>query len=305
VKDRIRVAEPVAEALAKGRPVVALETAVFTHGLPAAEGMKAAAELDNEIRVGGAVTATLGVLGGYVHVGMSATELERLANSRPVAKVNPSNLGAEVAAGGNAGTTVAAALAIAAHAGIRTLVTGGIGGVHRNVAETGDVSADLAALGRCPVLVVCAGAKAVLDLPRTVEMLESLGVPVLGFAADQFPAFYRRESGLRVDRRCETAEDVARAAAAHWALGLQSGVVVANPIPRDHEMPKGLYDAALAKSLAEVDKRGLRGREVTPFLLTRMRELTDGRSVFSNLALLRHNARRATAVAVALASLRD
>ena len=302
--DRIRVAEPVAGALARGRPVVALETAVLTHGLPAADGLKAATELENEIRAGGAVAAALGVLGGYVHVGMTPPELERLAQSSPVAKANPSNLGAEVAAGGNAGTTVAAALAIAARVGIRTLVTGGIGGVHRGATETGDVSADIAALARFPVLVVCAGAKAVLDLPRTVELLETMGVPVLGLGTDQFPAFYRRESGLPVDRRCETPEDVARAASAHWALGLQSAVIVANPIPRDHEMPKGIYDAALAKSLAEVGTRGLRGREVTPFLLTRMRELTDGRSVFSNLALLRHNARRATAVAVALASLR-
>jgi len=302
MNERLRVAEPVAEALRKGRPVVALETAVFTHGLPHTDAVKTAADLENEIRAGGAVAATVGVLGGYVHVGMSETELERLAGSKPVSKANPSNLGAEVAAGGNAGTTVAAALHVAAAVGIRTLVTGGIGGVHRDVSERGDVSADLGALARCPVLVVCAGAKAVLDLPRTVEMLETLGVPVLGLGTDHFPAFYRRESGLPVDRRCETAEEVARAASAHWALGMTSAVVVANPIPRDHEMPKDLYDSALTRALAEAGKRGLRGREVTPFLLDRVRELTEGRSVFSNLVLLRHNARRATAIAAALAS---
>ncbi len=301
MSELVVVADAVAEALARKRPVVALESAVFAHGLPHPEGVQAAAELENEIRAGGAVPATIGVLGGRAHVGMTTAEIQRLATTKDVPKLNPANLAAHLAGAGSGATTVAATLQLASRVGIRTLATGGIGGVHRGMKESGDVSPDLTALGRCPLAVVCAGAKAVLDLPRTVEMLETLGVPVLGLGTDQFPAFYRRESGLPVDRRCDTPEEAARAARAHWALGASTAVLVVNPIPRDHEMPRELYESALARALAEAGKRGVRGREVTPFLLARMQEHTEGRSVFSNLALLRHNARRAAALAVALA----
>ena len=236
----------VAEALAARRPVVALETTLVTHGLPHPDGLETAVALEDEVRRGGAIPATIGILRGAIRVGLDAGELNELASSTDVAKTNLSNLGAVVASGKPGSTTVAATV-FAAHAvDIRVFATGGIGGVHRDVELSGDVSADLTALSRIPVAVVCAGAKAILDLPRTVEMLETLGVPVLGLGTDEFPAFYRRSSGLPVDRRFDTVDDLARAVHAHLQLRLGTGVVVANPIPLDEEMPEALYHQALA-----------------------------------------------------------
>jgi len=291
----------VAAALEAGRPVVALETTLVTHGLPHPDGVRAARDLEADVVASGATPATIGVLDGRVRVGLSAAELERLATAPDTAKLNLSNLGSQIAAGHPGSTTVAATLAVAAHVGIRVFATGGIGGVHRGAEETGDVSADLHALGRYDVAVVCAGAKAVLDLPRTVEMLESLGVPVYGLGTDEFPAFYRRASGLPVDQRFDDVAALARAVETHANLGLGTGVVVANPIPAEHELPREAYESAMATALAEAAAQGVRGRAVTPFLLERLRALTEGGSVFSNLALLRHNARVAGALAVALA----
>jgi len=295
------LSEEVAQALRRRKPVVALETTLVTHGLPHPQGLEAALELEEIVRAGGAVPATAGILEGTVRVGLARAELERLAIARDVAKVNLGNLAAVVASGVPGSTTVAATMFVAAQAGIRVFATGGIGGVHRDVAESGDVSADLTALGRFPVAVVCAGAKAILDLPRTVEMLETLGVPVLGFGTDEFPAFYRRSSGQRVDRRCDAVDELARVARAHWELGSRTGVLVANPIPEADELPRAAYEQALEGALAEVAERGLRGREVTPFLLDRLRELTGGATVKANLALLRNNARVAGELARALA----
>lgn len=295
------LSEEVAQALRRRKPVVALETTLVTHGLPHPQGLEAALELEEIVRAGGAVPATAGILEGTVRVGLARAELERLATARDVAKVNLGNFAAVVACGIPGSTTVAATMFVAAQAGIRVFATGGIGGVHRDVAESGDVSADLTALGRFPVAVVCAGAKAILDLPRTVEMLETLGVPVLGFGTDEFPAFYRRSSGQRVDRRCDAVDELARVARAHWELGSRTGVLVANPIPEADELPRAAYEQALEGALAEVAERGLRGREVTPFLLDRLRELTGGATVKANLALLRNNARVAGELARALA----
>ncbi len=286
----------VVAALRDRRAVVALETTLVTHGLPHPQGVAAAARLEAEVVAAGAVPATIGVLDGRVRVGLSATELERLATSADTVKLNPSNLAAQVAAGRPGSTTVAATLAVAESVGIGVFATGGIGGVHRGAEATGDVSADLHALGRHAVAVVCAGAKAVLDLPRTVELLETLGVPVYGLGTDEFPAFYRRGSGLPVDRRFDDIASLARAIEMHEAL-LDTGVVVANPIPAGFEMPRELYEAALAGALADAEAEGVRGRDVTPFLLDRMRERTDGRSVFSNVELLANNARVAGALA--------
>ena len=296
-----RISPFVAAALRDRRPVVALETTLVTHGLPHPEGVEAAARLESEVVAAGAVPATIGVLDGKVRVGLSRAELERLAGAPDTEKLNLSNLAAQVAAGRPGSTTVAATVAIAARAGIRVFATGGIGGVHRGAEESGDVSADLHALARHEVAVVCAGAKAMLDLPRTVEMLETLGVPVYGLATDEFPAFYRRQSGLEVDRRFESLDDLAHAIDTHHALALGTGIVVANPIPPEFEMPLDLYEGALASALAEAAERNVRGRAVTPFLLERIRALTEGKSVFSNLALLAHNARVAGQLAAALA----
>ncbi|HKQ57022.1 MAG TPA: pseudouridine-5'-phosphate glycosidase [Candidatus Eisenbacteria bacterium] len=294
----------VSAAIADRRPVVALETTLVTHGLPHPEGVRAAARLESEVVAAGAVPATIGVLDGAVRIGLSGDELSRLATATDTVKLNLSNLAAQVSAGRPGSTTVAATLAIAAGCGIRVFATGGIGGGHRGAEESGDISADLAALAKHPVAVVCAGAKAVLDLPRTVEMLESLGVPVYGLGTDEFPAFYRRGSGLPVDRRFDDVESLARAIDIHDTLGLGTGTVVANPIPEEHEMPVELYETALATALAEAAERKVRGRDVTPFLLDRIRELTEGKTVFSNLALLAHNARVAGRLSGALIALK-
>jgi pseudouridine-5'-phosphate glycosidase len=300
VKAPFSVSAVVADALAQGRPVVALESTVITHGLPEGQGARTALELEAVVRERGAVPATVGVLGGRLRLGLNADELRTLAAGR-AAKVNLSNLAAVVASGKPGSTTVGATVFAAAHAGIAVMATGGIGGVHRGI-EAGDVSSDLTALARHPVAVVCAGAKAVLDLPRTLEMLETLGVPVYGFRTGELPAFYRRSSGLALDQRFDLMEELVRAVRAHWALGTGTGVVVANPIPSDVEMPVELYEGALQRALAEASAKGVRGRELTPFLLERMRQLTEGRSVFSNLALLRHNAQVSGALAAALAA---
>lgn len=295
------VAPEVAQALATGRAVVALETTLVTHGLPHPAGLEVAAELEAAVREKGALPATIGVLDGRIRVGLTTADLDRLATTPGVAKLNLSNLAACLAAGASGSTTVAATMFAAHGAGIRVFSTGGIGGVHRNATETDDVSADLTALARFPLAVVCAGAKAVLDLARTVERLETLGVPVFGLGTDAFPAFYRRDSGLPVDRRFDGIADVAHAVRVHLGLGLGTAVVVANPIPAESEMPRDLYEGALARALADADQRRLRGRAVTPFLLARLHELTEGASVFSNRALLLGNARVAGALAVALA----
>ena len=301
MNERLVLSEEVAQALRRRKPVVALETTLVTHGLPHPQGLEAALELEAVVRAGGATPATVGILDGTVRVGLARAELERLATAHGVAKVNPGNLAAVIAAGTAGSTTVAATMFVAAEAGIRVFATGGIGGVHRDAVASGDVSADLVALGRFPVAVVCAGAKAILDLPRTVEMLETLGVPVLGFGTDEFPAFYRRSSGQRVDRRCDTVDELARVARTHWELGSRTGVLIANPIPAADELPRAAYEQALESALAEAAERGLRGREVTPFLLDRLRERTGGATVQANLALLRNNARVAAELARVLA----
>jgi len=300
MSERFVFTEAVARALAARRPVVALETTVVTHGLPHPEGVRAALALEDEVTRAGAVPATIGVLDGAVRVGLTADDLERLAAAPGVAKLSLGNLAAVLAAGAPGSTTVAATLFAAHHAGIGVFATGGIGGVHRGASETGDVSADLGALARFPVAVVCAGAKAILDLPRTVEWLETVGVPVYGLGTDEFPAFYRRRSGLPVDRAFLDVASLAVAVRAHRALGLGTGVLVANPIPEGDELPAELYERALAAALAAAEREGVRGRAVTPFLLERMRAVTGGESVRANLALLRHNARVAAALAAAL-----
>jgi len=299
--DLLAVAADVARAAAMGRPVVALETTLVTHGLPAPDGLAVAAELEDTVRREGAVPATIGVLEGRARVGLTPLELQRLAAAPDVAKLNLGNLAAQLASGRPGSTTVAATVLLAHRAGISVLATGGIGGVHRDFTVTGDLSADLGALARFPVYVVCSGAKAMLDLPRTLEALESLGVPVFALGTDRLPAFYRRDAGLPVDRGFSRVEDLAEAVATHRRLGPGTGVVIANPVPVEHEMPAALYEDALERALADAAREGVRGRAVTPFLLERFRVLTEGRSVFSNRALLVSNARVAARLARRLA----
>ena len=300
MNERFVFGDDVARALAARRPVVALETTVVTHGLPHPQGVEAALALEAEVTAAGAVPATIGVLGGAIRIGLTRAELEALAATPGVAKLNLSNLAAVLAEGAAGSTTVAATMFAAHRAGIGVFATGGIGGVHRDAQVSGDVSADLTALSRIPVAVVCAGAKAILDLPRTVEMLETLGVPVYGLGTSEFPAFYRRSSGLPVDRRFDTIDALAAAVRTHFSLGMGTGVLIANPIPEADAMPLPLYERALAEALAAAAAEGVRGRAVTPFLLARMNAITGGESVRANLALLRNNARVAAGLAAAL-----
>jgi pseudouridine-5'-phosphate glycosidase len=299
VKGPYTYGDDVARALDTHAPVVALETTLVTHGLPHPDGVETALSLEQIVREAGATPATIGILDGAIHVGLTRTELERLATTPNVAKINLSNLAAVISSGQPGSTTVAASMFAAHASGIRVFSTGGIGGVHRDASESGDVSSDLTALSRIPIAVVSAGAKAILDLPRTVEMLETLGVPVFGLCTDEFPAFYRRSAGLPVDRRYDSIVELAAAVRLHLSLGLGTGVLVANPIPGAAEMPSQIYEHALHAALSEAETRGIRGRAVTPFLLDHMHSLTQGESVRANVALLRHNAQIAAALAVA------
>ena len=296
---RFEYGDEVARALASKAPVVALETTLVTHGLPHPDGVTTALALEQIVRDGGAIPATIGILDGDIRIGLTRSELEQLATTPNVTKVNLSNLAAVVSSGQPGSTTVAATMFAAHASGIRVFATGGIGGVHRDASESGDVSADLTALSRIPVAVVSAGVKAILDLPRTLEMLETLGVPVLGNQTNEFPSFYRRSSGLPVDWRYDSIPELAAAVRLHFSLGLGTGVLVANPVPAADEMDAELYDRALNTALSEAEAHGIRGRAVTPFLLDRMRAVTGGESVRVNVALLGHNAQVAAALALA------
>ncbi|HXS82728.1 MAG TPA: pseudouridine-5'-phosphate glycosidase [Methylomirabilota bacterium] len=300
--ERVLIAEPVSRALAAHRGVVALETTVVTHGLPHPKGLEVAHAMEARVLAAGAEPATIGVLDGRMRVGLTREELERLAGTSDVPKLNLSNLAATLAAGGSGSTTVAATMLAAHHAGIGVFATGGIGGVHRGAEQTDDVSADLTALARLPVVVVCAGAKSILDLSRTVERLETYGVPVYGYRCDEFPAFWRRSSGLKLDRRFDELQPLASAIREHHALGTGTGVIVANPVPEAAEMDERTYDRAMERALARVQKQGIRGRGVTPAILEAIQEATGGKATSSNIALLEHNATVAAGLAVTLAA---
>jgi len=288
----------IAQALAAGAPVVALESALITHGLPAPVNLEVARRLEATVRAEGALPATIAVLDGAVHVGLSETELEQLAQ-QPADKVSLRDLPVVLAQGRNGGTTVAATVALAHCAGIRVFATGGIGGVHRGHAE--DVSADLPALAATPIVVVCAGAKAILDLPRTLEALETLGVPVIGYGSDTFPAFTSRSSGLPVAARADSPQEVAAMARARDALGLRPALLVCAPIPAEAELPWEDAQSEIEAAVGEAEQVGIAGRDLTPFLLARLAERTGGRSRAANEALLLNNARIAAHIARALA----
>lgn len=294
------LSDHVRAALAARRPVVALESTIIAHGLPWPRNHETALVLEADIRAEGAVPATIAVLGGALRVGLGADELEHLARNGPkLAKLGTRDLGAMLALKRDGATTVSATMAIAHRAGLRVFATGGIGGVHRGAESSGDVSADLTELARTQVAVVSAGAKAILDLPRTLEMLETLGVPVVGHGTDRFPAFWCRDYGLKLELRADTPAEIARILQAHWALG-QAGVLVANPIPQEAALDRAMIDGAIAKALAEAERQGIGGKDVTPFLLAQVEKATSGRSVAANVALVRNNVRLAARIAAAL-----
>jgi pseudouridylate synthase len=300
----LEIAEEVREALGTGGAVVALESTIITHGLPRPHNLDTARAVEAVVRAHGAVPAAVGVIAGRLRVGLDDAALERLACGPDPAKASRRDLAAAVGSGATAGTTVAATLHVAHLAGIAVFATGGIGGVHRGAERTFDVSADLVELGRTPVAVVCAGAKSILDIPKTLEVLETHGVPVLGYRTDEFPAFFSPGSGHRVDHRVDSVETLAAVVAAHRRLGQISGVLVGNPVPETAAVPAAEIDECLARSLAEAEQAGIRGKEVTPFLLGRLCELTGGRTLTANIALVRSNAALAADLATALASAR-
>jgi len=284
-----------------GAPIVALESAVITHGLPRPENLNIARELEAEVRENGANPATIALLEGKIHIGMTELQLEELANMEKTRKISLRDFGIALAGGLSGGTTVAATLFAAAQVGIRVFATGGIGGVHRDAPF--DVSADLPQLGKSPVLVVCAGAKAILDLPATHEVLETQGIPVIGFQTDEFPAFYSPSSGLPVDHRVETPKEAAQVAMKAWEAGVKSAVLLVVPPPAKAALPAGSMEAAIQTALDEAVEQGIHGAAATPFLLSRVSALTGGESLHANLALLRNNARVAAQVAVEMTNI--
>ena len=289
----------VARARQLGLPLVALESAVITHGLPHPENLNLARDVELEIRQNGATPATIALLNGRVHVGLSPAELENLATLQPVRKISRRDYGIAIARGESGGTTVAGTLIAARAAGLRVFATGGIGGVHRHAPF--DVSADLPELARSPLVVVCAGAKAILDLPATLEYLETVGVPVVGYQTDEFPAFYSPASGLKVNVRAGSPAEVAAIAREHWAMGLEGAILVVAPPPAEAALPAEAVEGEIETALEEARQEGVSGAAVTPFLLRRVSELSQGASLRANLALLRNNARIAAQIAAALA----
>lgn len=290
----------VADALARKAPVVALESTIVAHGLPRPANLEAGRALEAAVRKAGATPATIAILGGRLCVGLSPAQMEALALSDGIAKASRRDLAALIAKRSNGATTVAATMAVAAMAGIAVFATGGIGGVHRGAETSFDVSADLSELARSPVAVISAGAKSILDLPKTLETLETLGVPVWGWRTDAFPAFYAPDSGLKVDARFDTLAELARAVAAHRRLG-GGGVLIANPIPEDAALEGAAIEAEIAEAVAAADAQGIGGKALTPFLLARINARTEGRSLAANMALARDNARLGGELAVALA----
>lgn len=277
--------------------VVALESTVLTHGLPRPQNLQLANDMEHTIRAEGATPATVAFLDGYLHIGLNEGEIERLANERKVYKVGPRDFATVISLGASGGTTVAGTMFACKHANanIKIFATGGIGGVHR---ESGfDVSADLQALATIPMIVVCAGGKAILDLPATLEYLETMSVPVIGYGTDEFPAFYSRESGLDVSIRLDTPKEIVDFARAHWSTGMQSAVLVANPVPGTDAIAGSEMEPIIEQSSREAQEKEIHGQQLTPFLLERISDLTKGRSMRANLSLLLNNARLAAQIA--------
>jgi pseudouridine-5'-phosphate glycosidase len=297
----LAVSPEVADALAGGRAVVALESTIITHGMPHPQNLEMATRVEAIVRERGAVPATIAIMGGRLRVGLEPADLALLARTGPAAaKASRRDVAALLNSGATAGTTVATTMQAAHLAGIRLFATGGIGGVHRGAELSFDVSADLEELARTPVAVVCAGAKAILDIPKTLEMLETKGVPVIGYGTADFPAFWTRSSGLTVDTRIDTPGEIADLLATQFSLGM-GGVLIGNPIPEASAMDEHVIATMIERALGDAAAAGISGKATTPFLLKRIFELTDGKSLVANIALVENNARVAADVAVALA----
>ena len=289
----------VAAAIAAGKPVVALESTIISHGMPYPQNVETALNVERIIRENGAVPATIAIIGGRLKAGLTAEEIEYFGKKgQAITKASRRDLAVICARGMDGATTVTTTMIIAHMAGIKVFATGGIGGVHRGAETTMDISADLEELGQTPVMVVCAGAKSILDLGLTLEYLETKGVPVIGYGTEELPAFYTRESGFGVDYRVDTPEELAKIFKASHDMGLKSGMLVTNPIPEEFAMPKAVIDAAIDQAIGECEAKGIKGKETTPFLLARVAELTGGDSLSSNIRLVFNNAKVAALTAV-------
>ena len=299
----VSIAPAVEAAVSARQGVVALESTVIAHGLPSPHNVETARDCESEVRQSGALPATIGVVGGRAVVGLDNQQIQSIAKGPGVAKVNLANLAHVIAEKGWGATTVAASLHVANLAGIKVFATGGVGGVHRGASDSFDVSADLTALARYPVITVCAGAKAILDLPKTMEVLETLGVPVIGFQTDDLPAFYSRSSGLKLDLRADDARQIAMTVLTHWRMGFSTGALVVAPVPAEDEVPANEIKDVIDEALEAAAREGVAGRGVTPFLLSRIAAKTGGRALRANVALLKNNARIAGAIAVALSDM--
>lgn len=301
----INYSTEVSAALKSGQPIVALESTIITHGMPYPQNIEVAAQVEQDIRDSGAVPATMAVIKGALHVGLEADELKALGQAQGVAKLSRADMAACMATGGTGATTVAATMIAAQYAGIEVFATGGIGGVHQGAETSFDISADLHELAQTPVTVVAAGAKAILDLAKTLEVLETLGVPVIAYGQDEFPAFWSAKSPLAAPLRMDSAEEIAKAHATRRALGLPGGQLVANPIPAADQIPSEELAPIIASAQADADTHRISGKGVTPYLLQRIYEQTEGRSLAANIALVRNNARLAAGIARALSDRTD
>jgi len=293
------ISHEINRALSLALPIVALETTVVTHGLPRPQNLSLARDMESTVREEGGVPATIGVLKGKVRIGMSEADLDELANDPKPRKISQRDFAIAAVKAENGGTTVAGTMFAAHHAGIKVFATGGIGGVHKESAF--DISTDLQALASIPMIVVCAGAKSILDLPATLEYLETMAVPVVGYQTEAFPAFYLRDSGLKVSVTLETPDEIVKLANTHWEMGMRSAILVTQPVPGGDEIPKTEMDAYIIQASQEAIKKEKHGQELTPFLLQRISELSNGRSVRTNLSLLLNNARLAAQIARSMA----
>ncbi len=298
------IAPEVMDALKEGQPVVALESTIISHGMPYPQNAETALRVEQQVRAGGAVPATAAILGGRLKAGLSPKEIDYLGEMGPkIAKASRRDIPVLLARGQDGATTVASTMIIARLAGISVFATGGIGGVHRGAAQTMDISADLQELARTNVAVVCAGAKSILDLELTLEYLETHGVPVLGYQTDEFPAFYSRHSGLPVDFQVEETGEIARMMKAKWSLGLDGGLIVANPIPEAFAIRSESINITISRAIAEAEAKGVKGKNLTPFLLAKIEALTEGKSLESNIQLVLNNAGLAARLAADFAAL--
>lgn len=292
------ISDEVKEALEKGKPIVALESTIISHGMPYPQNVETALKVEEIVRQNGAVPATIAIIGGKLKAGLTHDEIEYLGKKgREIVKVSRRDIPYIVAKGIDGATTVASTMIIASLAGIKVFATGGIGGVHRGAQETFDISADLQELANTNVAVVCAGAKSILDLGLTLEYLETFGVPVVGYKTDELPAFYTRKSGFKVDYKLETPEEIAKMLNAKWELNLKGGVVIANPIPQEYEMDYDTITKAIEDALKEAEEMGIKGKESTPFLLAKVKDITGGKSLESNIQLVFNNAKLAAEIA--------